>query len=102
VKILYAQVTDSAHAYVAAEAARSGLSMAKVTSMILDEASVRGWHISTGWRIKITGSGSQSPDADTSPAARFRPPLPPPRDQGQPPAEPPLGKGAGPTSGGGK
>jgi hypothetical protein len=95
VKILYAQVTDSAHAYVAAEAARSGLSMAKVTSMILDEASVRGWHISTGWRIK--SASGQSPDADTSPAARFRPPLLSPRDKGQPPAEPPLGTGAGPT-----
>ena len=62
---LYVRVSDTAHAYLAALSAASGLSMAKITDLVISEARVRGWQITTnGARITdTTGSPAVAPSS---------------------------------------
>jgi len=81
VKTLYVRVADSAHSWIAATAARTGLSMANVVELVIREARDRGWH------IQVTPARIE--DTERSPADES--PVPGPRDQGQAPApDPPL------------
>ena len=85
-KTLYVRVADSAHSWIAATAARTGLSMANVVELVIREARDRGWH------IQVTPARIE--DTERSPADES--PVPGPRDQGQAPdpepePEPPLG-----------
>jgi hypothetical protein len=77
-KVLYVRVTHTAHAYVAALSAHTGLSMSVITALIIEEAQRRRW--------QITANGPRITDTSGSPAADSHGPAPTgpgSRDQGR-------------------
>jgi hypothetical protein len=84
VKTFYGRLGDGQHEWVAAEAARTGLSMSQIIDTVIYWAREDGWRVEAG-RIRVISN---------VPAAS--PPVTGPRGQGQEPASSPPSPVPGP------